>query len=118
MGIKNIAPKVIALLEKTQREHEFFGLPIKPYSILQTYHGASMGALGEFEEGERLFEKALSFGHKINDLNSKGVAELIYGLLFVFKGDGENCVVCGRFILKNAAHRTAAIGWVHLECWE
>ncbi len=45
----------------------------------------------------------------------RGVTEDIH---HEFKGDGENCVVCGRFILKNAAHRNAAIGWVHLECWE
>ena len=35
--IANIAPKVIALLEKTQREHEFFGLPPNAYSVAQGF---------------------------------------------------------------------------------
>jgi class 3 adenylate cyclase/ABC-type dipeptide/oligopeptide/nickel transport system ATPase component len=90
--IANIAPKVIALLERIQREHDFFGLGVNVYSHLQSFHGVSMGAFGEFTEGERLCEKALSFTHKINHLFSIGMAELLYGILFIFKGDGKNAV--------------------------
>ena len=87
--IVNIAPKVIALLEKTQREHEFFGLPLNVYSVLQAYYGYSMGALGEFAEGEQLCEKALSFAHKINHLFSIGIAELCMGFYSILRETGK-----------------------------
>jgi hypothetical protein len=90
--IVNIVPNVIALLEKTQREHEFFGFPTNIYTVLQGLYGYSMGALGEFTKGEELCEKGVSFGHKINHLFSIGVAELFYGFLFATKGDGKNAV--------------------------
>jgi tetratricopeptide (TPR) repeat protein len=90
--IVNITPGVIDLLEKTQREHEFFGFPTNIYSVLQGLYGYSMGALGEFTKGEGLCEKGVSFGHKINHLFSIGVAELFYGFLFGTKGDGKNAV--------------------------
>jgi class 3 adenylate cyclase/tetratricopeptide (TPR) repeat protein len=88
----NVASRVIALLEKTQREHEFFGTPMNTYSTLQSMKGYSMGGLGEFAEGEQLCEKALSFAHKMKHLFSIGAAELQYGHLYYFKGDGRNTV--------------------------
>ena len=81
--IVNMAPRIIDSLEKTQREHEFFGMAINVYSTLQGCYGFSMGALGEFAEGEQLCEKALSFAHKINHLLSIGVAEFFYAFLFI-----------------------------------
>ena len=56
--IGDVAPRVIALLEKTHREHESFGLQMNPYSALQVMHGACLGALGKFADGERLCERA------------------------------------------------------------
>jgi tetratricopeptide (TPR) repeat protein len=90
--IVNIAPRVIALLEKTQRENEFFGYPLNIYSALQGIYGWSLGALGRFEEGKRLCEQALSFAHRINHLFGIGIVELFYGNIFSMKGDGENAV--------------------------
>jgi len=90
--IVNIAPKVIDSLEKNQREHEFFGVAANVYSTLQALYGCGLGLLGKLAEGESLCEKALSFAHKINHLISIGVAELVYGFLLVFKGDGKNVV--------------------------
>jgi tetratricopeptide (TPR) repeat protein len=90
--IVNIAPRVINLLEKTQREHEFFGMPVNVYMALQAWSGWSMGNLGEFTKGKQLCEKALSFAHKINHVFSIGIAELLYGLLLESKGDGGSAV--------------------------
>jgi class 3 adenylate cyclase/energy-coupling factor transporter ATP-binding protein EcfA2 len=90
--IVNIAPRVIDSLEKTQREHEFFGVPGNAYAMLQVYYGCSLGILGKFTKGEQLCEKALSFAHKINHSLSIGVVEMFYGLLFGTKGNGENAV--------------------------
>jgi class 3 adenylate cyclase/tetratricopeptide (TPR) repeat protein len=90
--IVNIAPRVIDLLEKAQREHDFFGHTLNIYSALQAIYGLSLGLMGNFTKGEQLCEKALSFVHKINHLYSIGIAEYLYGFLFLFKGDGENGV--------------------------
>jgi len=90
--VVNVAPTVINSLEKTQREHDFFGSPVNIYSALESLYGCSMGGLGEFDEGERLCEKGLSFAHKINHLVSIGSAEIWFGTLFIFKGDGKNAV--------------------------
>ena len=90
--VLNITPKVIALLERTRKEHELFGLPLNAYSLLQVFLGASMGILGKFTEGELLCKKALSFAHKMNHPFSIGVVELHYGHLYYYKGDGRNAV--------------------------
>ncbi len=41
--------KVIALLEKTQRESESFGRGFNVYSVLLGYYGQVVGWLGEFQ---------------------------------------------------------------------
>ena len=51
-----------------------------------------MGMLGEFAGGEQLCEKAISFAHKMNHPFSIALAELHYGNLILFKGDGRNAV--------------------------
>ncbi len=90
--IANIIPRVIDLLEKTQRGHEFFGMDANIYSLLEGSYGSSLGILGEFTKGEQSCEKAISFAHKINHLFSIGIAELNYVGLLLTKGDGENIV--------------------------
>jgi class 3 adenylate cyclase/tetratricopeptide (TPR) repeat protein/ribosomal protein L40E len=88
--IREIAPKVIALLEKTHRESDFFGIPANPYSFLQAIYGYGLAQIGEFRAGEELFEKALHYAQKINHIYTLGVVEFLFGMLFVFKGDGKN----------------------------
>jgi len=90
--VVKIAPRVIDSLEKMHRELEFFGGSSNEYAILQASYGCSLGFLGEFEKGDQLCEKALSFAHKINHFVSIALAELFYGMLFANKGDGENAV--------------------------
>ncbi|HXX33849.1 MAG TPA: AAA family ATPase, partial [Thermodesulfobacteriota bacterium] len=90
--IVNVAPRVIHLLEKTGREHEFFGMTVNVYSALQYFYGLSLGFLGDFTKGEQLCEKAISSAHKTDHLISIGTAEHDYGLLLVIKGDGKNAI--------------------------
>ncbi len=87
-----VAPKVIALIEKTHTEHEPFGRSENAYSILHGYYGQSLGATGNFAEGERFLEKGLSFARDVNNLLSIAVIEVVYGLFYWFKGDAENQV--------------------------
>ena len=90
--IIHIAPQVISLLEKTHRESEFFGSFANLYSMMLCWHGHSLAAFGEFGPGEQYLEKALSFAQNLNHIHTIGVVELVYGIVFVFKGDGENLV--------------------------
>ncbi|TET65133.1 guanylate cyclase, partial [Candidatus Aerophobetes bacterium] len=87
-----VAPKVLDLLEKTQRESESFGKGLNIYSILLAFCGLAMGWLGKFEEGSTLCEKGLRFALEINDLFGSVLAEYAYGWVFLGKGDGENAV--------------------------
>jgi class 3 adenylate cyclase/tetratricopeptide (TPR) repeat protein len=116
--IAHIASTVVTLLEKTQREHEFFGLPVNPYVAVQVIHGASMGALGRFAAAERSTEEALAFARKINHLFSIGQAELHYSLIFILKGDGKNVVTHSQsaieYLEKSHANNLLPLAWGYL----
>jgi len=90
--ILDVAPKIIALLEKTQRESESFGRGVNVYPFLLGNYGSAMGYVGSFEKGEALCEKAIRFALDARDLYSLVVIEHNYGWLFNFKGDGKNAV--------------------------
>jgi len=71
--------------------------------------------LGDFPEGERSCEKALSVAREINHLFSIGAAALYYGALFYSKGDGENTVKHARSAVecfeKSQARNTLHGAW-------
>jgi len=90
--VAEVAPRVLALLESTRRESEYFGRLLNVYSALLANYGAAMGMLGNFGEGEALCEKALRFAREINDSYSIAMAEFYYIGLFLVKGDGKNVI--------------------------
>ena len=92
LKIAEVAPKVIALLESTQRQSESFGRGINVYSFLLARYGYAMGYLGDFEQGEALCARGLSFAREINNLYSICVAEYDCGCLFAVRGDGEKAI--------------------------
>ena len=81
-----ILPGVVDLLEKTERQSDFFAAPMNPYSYLCVFCGMSMGYLGNFEEGKIFLEKGLRHAAQIDDLRTLGAAEFYYGLFFHVKG--------------------------------
>ncbi len=85
-----IAPTLIGLIEHSQTQTKFFGRPFNPYAYVHALWGMSAAGLGDFKEGERLLEKALSFALEINDLGTMGFIEIPYGSLLAIKGDGES----------------------------
>jgi class 3 adenylate cyclase/tetratricopeptide (TPR) repeat protein len=87
--IVDVAPRVIELLETTNRQSEFSSGHLNSYSSLLAYCGCAMGMMGDFEEGKRFCEKAVSFALKINDLGSACFAEFSYGWLSQSQGDGK-----------------------------
>ena len=92
LKIAEVAPQILALLEKTQRESEFFVRPWNVYSALLALYGIATGWTKDFEEGRVLCEKGLHFALQIDDLGSAGFAEVMYGVLLVGQGDAENAI--------------------------
>ena len=90
--VNNIAPRVIALLEKTQRENEFFGMHGNPHSMLHVFYGLSLGATGEITKGVQLCEEGVASAHRTNHPYSIGLAYTHYGNLCLFTWDGEKAI--------------------------
>jgi tetratricopeptide (TPR) repeat protein len=88
----NVASKVIALLEKTQKQSESFGRPWNVYSILHSYYGLSMDQLGNFDEGKTLFEKGLRFALETKNLDTLSLLEIDHGMGQNIKGDGKSAI--------------------------
>jgi class 3 adenylate cyclase/tetratricopeptide (TPR) repeat protein len=88
----NVASKVIALLEKTQKQSESFGRPWNVYSILHSYYGLSMDQLGNFDEGKALFEKGLRFALETKNLDTLSLLEMDHGMGRNVKGDGKSAI--------------------------
>jgi tetratricopeptide (TPR) repeat protein len=90
--IYHVASKVLPLLERAKKELDFFGLMGNTYAVLCGYYGYSQGMLGNFREGINLFEKALSFSQRIDDLVGLAIVEVHYGLMLLAKGEGQNAI--------------------------
>jgi class 3 adenylate cyclase/tetratricopeptide (TPR) repeat protein len=90
--IIEMTSKLIALLDKTQRQSESFGKPWNIYSVLHAGYGSAKCMLGNFEEGEVLFEKGLDFALEIENLQSLSFIEFLYGMMQNRKGDGKNAI--------------------------
>jgi len=87
-----VATKVIPLLEKTQKQAEFFGRPYNAYSFILAQQSTCTWGMGNFETGKALFEKGHDFALKIKDLLSLGMLELHRGWDFSFKGDAKTAI--------------------------
>jgi class 3 adenylate cyclase/tetratricopeptide (TPR) repeat protein len=90
--VVNIAPGVLDLLEKTERQSDFFAMHVNPYSHVCGYCGMSMGFLGNFEQGNIFLEKGLLHAAQIGDLGTSGVVEVCYGILFHSKGEWKPAI--------------------------
>jgi len=85
-----VAAKVIALLESTQRESESLGWGLfNLYSALLASYGNALAWMGDFEEGQAQCEKALRFAAKLNDLGGMGFVEYLYAWCYMLQGDGR-----------------------------
>jgi class 3 adenylate cyclase len=92
LKVIEVAPKMLALLEKTQRERDFFGMRYNVYSGLCGYCGFAFCMLGNFKEGKALCDKGYQFAIDINKPYGLGWLELCYSYLFQIMGDGKNSI--------------------------
>lgn len=92
----HIAPSIINLIESRQKQGKFFGTKRYPWVLAML--GVSHAISGDFDIGQRLYEKALAFALDKKHLGTVGIVEWGYGGLFIVKGDG----VCAAKHLWNA----------------
>jgi tetratricopeptide (TPR) repeat protein len=90
--IVEVAPEVIALLEKTGRESDYFGRPFNTYSFIMGICGGAKGVQGNFKEAEALCQKALDFARKVDNRYSLALVELCYGQVLAIKGEGQQAL--------------------------
>jgi class 3 adenylate cyclase/tetratricopeptide (TPR) repeat protein len=90
--VTDLATKVTSLLEKSHRQSDFFGRPYNVYSVLLAEQATCSWRMGNFEEGETLFEKAFDFALEINDLFCLGLLELNRGWEFALKGEAKPAI--------------------------
>lgn len=101
LGIIDIAPTAIKLLEKEGKEHEYFGLGWPPYGMICAVYGMSLGFIGKFEESKDFFEKGIRTSVKMNDLMTLSNNEWMLGMIFTVKGDGSLAV---EYLKNSIAH--------------
>jgi tetratricopeptide (TPR) repeat protein len=84
-------PQCIKLIERIWAQSDTFGRSQGRYAVLQAQHGAAMGAIGNFDMGERIFADWRECNHQISDRHL-AMVELYRGVFYLFKGDGKNTV--------------------------
>jgi class 3 adenylate cyclase/tetratricopeptide (TPR) repeat protein len=87
--IIHVVPGIIGLIERCGMQSEFFGCSFNPYSHVHALWGYSKGFCGDFWQGERLLEKALSSALEADHAATIGTVQYLYSLMLAVKGDGE-----------------------------
>jgi class 3 adenylate cyclase/tetratricopeptide (TPR) repeat protein len=120
--VAEMAPGVLALLEKTRRESEYFGMGMNAYSSICSEYGHALAWMGNFTEGEARCEKAIRFALELNDLMNIANAEFMYSFVFFHRGDGQNAVQHFQNAIRHAEEAQyvlilgmcwACLGWVY-----
>jgi tetratricopeptide (TPR) repeat protein len=90
--IVRIAPRILALLGKTNQVEEIFGMPVDLRSLVHGTYGHALGYIGQFEKGEKACRKAVDYATKADLVFGVGVTKFLYGCLFLLKGDGKDAL--------------------------
>jgi class 3 adenylate cyclase/tetratricopeptide (TPR) repeat protein len=90
--VVDMVPGIVDLLEKTERESDFFAIDMNPYSYLSGCCGLSMAWLGNFEEGKMFLEKGMRHAAQTDDLRTLAFAEWMYSGFFHAKGDWKPAI--------------------------
>lgn len=95
MGIVDVAPRVLSLLEKGQMEKRsdlgrYYNLNL--YSIIMSYYGTALGCLGDFQKGRALSDRACHFAGEAGSVYAQALAELLYARMLIAKGDGSGAM--------------------------
>jgi class 3 adenylate cyclase/tetratricopeptide (TPR) repeat protein len=120
--VNHIAPTIMSLIESRQTQTEFFGKPFNPYAYVLALWGVTTGGSGDFDQGEKLLEKSLSFAWEINHLGTIAMVELTYGCILALRGHGKDAEGHFRNALKYLDESQTVVylgvawswmGWAH-----
>jgi class 3 adenylate cyclase/tetratricopeptide (TPR) repeat protein len=88
----SLAPRIVAMLEKTGSERESFSTNVNPYSMILSTYGNSMVWMGNHKEGEALCQKALEFAQKLDNPYTTSFVRWVAGWNYNAKGDATRAV--------------------------
>jgi tetratricopeptide (TPR) repeat protein len=86
------AQKILSLIEREDRQTDYFGMFANPYISISGLTGYNLGNLGDFETGIVYCEKGLEVARKINEPLVLGVILNWYGMMYAIRGDGTLAV--------------------------
>jgi class 3 adenylate cyclase len=92
LKVRDIAPEVVALIDKTRKERDYFKLTHNFYSIACAHYGNSLVMTGNLEEGKNFIEKGLGSAIETNRILIIATCEYTYGNYCLIKGDGGNAI--------------------------
>ena len=113
---------VMHLIEKKQRQKDFFGGPNNVYSILNSFCGLSLGWMGKFKKALTFCEKGNLAAAAVNDARTLGMGEYLMGLVLVVKGALEpaqahlESAIKYNEKLKNTPSLPGSYSWLGLAC--
>jgi len=87
--IADVAPKAIALLEKRQVTSTSLLTVFDMYVGLLDYFGWARAMLGDFDEGERLCQKAIRYASEVKNQYSLALAHVMLSTGSLFRGKAE-----------------------------
>jgi len=89
-----LAPSVLSLLDRTEQELATSRglLQLNPYSAIMANYGHALAWLGNYDKGLKFCDKALRSAKEEGNKTSIAYAELMYGWVFVHRGDGQNAI--------------------------
>jgi len=99
--IAEVAPKVIALIESTGKQLDSFAWGFNVYAMLHGTCGVAMAWLGDFQRGEVLFEKGLTFAERVKDSFCIAYVEAVCAAAYCLKGDGRKAVAHAEKSIKH-----------------
>jgi len=87
-----IISDVINLLEKENRQNDYFDMQFSAYAWLCTHYGFCLSLLGNFDKAKFYLEKGLGLGIENNDKYIIGVSHFYYSVLYSIQGDGKRTI--------------------------
>ena len=87
--IVNRMSDVILLIEKNERQIDFFGGPTNVYSVLHSLSGLSLGWTGNFKKALTYIEKGNLAAAVVSDARTLGMCHYLLGIVLSIKGEFE-----------------------------
>ena len=92
LKILDTAPGIIEMLEKNNKQNEYFGVPFNVYSNMCGHCGACYAQVGKFEDAKEYLEKGLNFSLSLKDVLNIAVSEVYYIQYYLFKFEIQKAV--------------------------